>query len=153
MLGRRGPAQAAFTNPELRELGELARADVIVEPAEVQLDDESAAWLESDDATATARRNVEILRELRAAPGAAGKSAPDRAALPALAGRDRRRRATAPVTGLRVARNRVERCRDGTLRAVATGEHGDDRLRPGAALDRLPRQRRWTGSRSTSAAD
>src|SRR4051812_17061056 len=32
MLGRRGPAQAAFTNPELRELGELARADVIVNP-------------------------------------------------------------------------------------------------------------------------
>src|SRR5215218_5081335 len=27
LLGRRGPAQAAFTNPELRELGELTRAD------------------------------------------------------------------------------------------------------------------------------
>ena len=26
LLGRRGPAQAAFTNPELRELGELSRA-------------------------------------------------------------------------------------------------------------------------------
>ena len=28
LLGRRGPAQAAFTNPEVRELGELADADV-----------------------------------------------------------------------------------------------------------------------------
>src|SRR5580765_8026077 len=37
LLGRRGPAQAAFTNPELLELGELARADVIVHPSEVEL--------------------------------------------------------------------------------------------------------------------
>src|SRR5690606_6267567 len=29
MLGRRGPAQAAFTNPEVKELGELEEADVI----------------------------------------------------------------------------------------------------------------------------
>ena len=32
MLGRRGPAQAAFTNPELRELGEMTGADVHVDP-------------------------------------------------------------------------------------------------------------------------
>ena len=32
MLGRRGPAQAAFTPPELQELGELAGADVVVDP-------------------------------------------------------------------------------------------------------------------------
>ena len=37
ILGRRGPAQAAFTNPELRELGELTRADVVVDPAELEL--------------------------------------------------------------------------------------------------------------------
>ena len=38
VLGRRGPAQAAFTNPELLELGELADADVIVDPRDVELD-------------------------------------------------------------------------------------------------------------------
>ena len=32
MLGRRGPAQAAFTNPELLELGEMTDADVFVDP-------------------------------------------------------------------------------------------------------------------------
>jgi len=32
VLGRRGPAQAAFTNPEIRELGEMEDADVIVDP-------------------------------------------------------------------------------------------------------------------------
>ena len=36
VVGRRGPAQAAFTNPELRELGELADADVIVDPDELE---------------------------------------------------------------------------------------------------------------------
>src|ERR1700728_591574 len=35
IVGRRGPAQAAFTNPELLELGELADADVVVDPAEL----------------------------------------------------------------------------------------------------------------------
>ena len=56
ILGRRGPAQAAFTNPELRELGVLERADVIVDPAAldgVELTDEMSP---------TVHRNVEILR-------------------------------------------------------------------------------------------
>src|SRR5262249_38784034 len=43
LLGRRGPAQAAFTNPEVRELGELADADVVVLPEEVELDPLSRA--------------------------------------------------------------------------------------------------------------
>jgi ferredoxin/flavodoxin---NADP+ reductase len=43
LLGRRGPAQAAFTNPELRELGELQRADVQVDPAELELDEPAPA--------------------------------------------------------------------------------------------------------------
>ena len=38
ILGRRGPVQAAFTNPELRELGEMEDADVDVDPAELELD-------------------------------------------------------------------------------------------------------------------
>ena len=38
MLGRRGPAQAAFTNPEAKELGELPSADVYTPPAEAALD-------------------------------------------------------------------------------------------------------------------
>jgi ferredoxin/flavodoxin---NADP+ reductase len=61
VVGRRGPAQAAYTNPELRELGTLAAADVVVDPADVQLDEASAAWLEGDQADGRARRNVEIV--------------------------------------------------------------------------------------------
>jgi ferredoxin--NADP+ reductase len=64
MLGRRGPAQAAFTPPELKELGELGGADVIVDPADLELDPASEAALEAD--RARARRNVDILRDFAA---------------------------------------------------------------------------------------
>jgi ferredoxin--NADP+ reductase len=63
VLGRRGPVQAAFTNPEIKELGEMEDADVIVDPADVELDQASAAYLESDEADKTTRVNVETLRE------------------------------------------------------------------------------------------
>src|SRR5215218_10216869 len=58
IVGRRGPAQAAFTTPELQEMGELAAADVVVDPADIDLDEEVEAALETH-----ARRNVETLRE------------------------------------------------------------------------------------------
>jgi len=62
VLGRRGPAQAAFTNPEIKELGEMAGADVIVAPEEVALDDLSKAYLEANGER-SAERNVEILTQ------------------------------------------------------------------------------------------
>jgi ferredoxin/flavodoxin---NADP+ reductase len=68
IVGRRGPAQAAFTNPELLELGELADADVIVDPAE--LDRALAVHDAAADANITARRNVEILRSYAERPPA-----------------------------------------------------------------------------------
>ena len=61
MLGRRGPAQAAFTPPELQELGELAGADVIVDPQDLVLDAASQRALDQD--RERAKRNVEILNE------------------------------------------------------------------------------------------
>ncbi|MDX6476772.1 MAG: ferredoxin/flavodoxin---NADP+ reductase [Gaiellaceae bacterium] len=64
MLGRRGPVQAAFTPPELKELGELAGADVIVDPADLQLDAASERELEAD--RERARRNFELLQEYAA---------------------------------------------------------------------------------------
>jgi ferredoxin--NADP+ reductase len=63
VLGRRGPAQAAFTNPEVRELGELTEADIVIDPAEVELDDASREYVESDECDPTHRRNVEIFTE------------------------------------------------------------------------------------------
>ena len=66
VLGRRGPAQAAFTNPEIKELGEMEDADVVVDPADVELDPASRAFIESDEADKTSRVNVEILSKLAA---------------------------------------------------------------------------------------
>jgi ferredoxin/flavodoxin---NADP+ reductase len=64
MLGRRGPVQAAFTPPELKELGELAGADVIVDAADLELDSASERELEED--RERARRNVDLLHEYAA---------------------------------------------------------------------------------------
>src|SRR5213594_2176475 len=62
LLGRRGPAQAAFTNPEVRELGELADADVVALAEEVELDPLSRAAVERSQDRATLKK-VEILKE------------------------------------------------------------------------------------------
>jgi ferredoxin--NADP+ reductase len=59
LLGRRGPAQAAFTNPEIKELGELADADIVTRPNETKLDDLSAASIAGDRAS---KAKVEILQ-------------------------------------------------------------------------------------------
>src|SRR5439155_23374267 len=64
MLGRRGPVQAAFTPPELKELGELAGAEPVVDPADLVLDAASEAELEAD--RERARRNYELLQEYAA---------------------------------------------------------------------------------------
>jgi ferredoxin/flavodoxin---NADP+ reductase len=109
IVGRRGPLQAAFTNPELRELGEMTGVDVQVDPAEVDIE-------LPDDLEPTARRNVEILKGYaERPPGSASRRISLkflRSPLEILGdGED------GPVTGIRVSRNRIE-----NGRAVPTGE-------------------------------
>ena len=60
MLGRRGPAQAAFTNPEVRELGQMPGANVTVLPAEAQLDPLSREAVETAD-DRSLRKKLEII--------------------------------------------------------------------------------------------
>jgi ferredoxin/flavodoxin---NADP+ reductase len=118
VLGRRGPAQAAFTNPEVRELGEIKDADVDVDPAEVELDDLSRAYLASEEADITTRKNVEIFTEF-------SQRQPD--------GKRRRivlrfLRSPVEIQGegkverLIVARNELYRDEVGVIRARDTGE-------------------------------
>lgn len=111
MLGRRGPAQAKFTTKELRELGELPNADVVVRPEELELDEKSAASIAHDPAML---KNLEVLREFAARP---------------LSGKPRRihiRFFVSPVVVLgegRVQKIRLEKNRlDENLNAVGTGE-------------------------------
>jgi ferredoxin/flavodoxin---NADP+ reductase len=57
IVGRRGPAQASWTTQELKEMGELAGADVSVDPAELE------GAVEDDTHT---QRNMDVLREFAA---------------------------------------------------------------------------------------
>jgi ferredoxin/flavodoxin---NADP+ reductase len=62
IVGRRGPAQASFTNPELRELDELGDVDVVVDSTEL----EHALATPDPNMDPTAERNVKLLREYAA---------------------------------------------------------------------------------------
>lgn len=67
VIGRRGPAQAKFTNKELKELGELANADALLDPRALELNPASLAELEVK-ANVVSAKNVEIFREWAARP-------------------------------------------------------------------------------------
>ncbi|MEX1142593.1 MAG: FAD-dependent oxidoreductase [Thermoleophilaceae bacterium] len=116
ILGRRGPAQAAFTNPELRELGELTDADVVVEPFE--LDSHSARSIEGEG-DITPRRNVEILQDF-AAREPEGK--PKRVILRFLVS-PVEIRGDGRVEQLEIVHNELVHSGDGGMRAQATDEH------------------------------
>jgi ferredoxin--NADP+ reductase len=115
VLGRRGPAQTSFTTPELLELGEMTDADVYVDSRDVELDELSRGWLESEAASATARKNVDILTGYAACEPEGRRR---RIVLRFLAspleilGTDK-------VEGIRICRNTL-RDEDGALRACST---------------------------------
>jgi ferredoxin--NADP+ reductase len=117
MIGRRGPAQAKFTTKELRELGELPSADIVVDPAEADLDafDPTGASSRLAESDRHVRGNVAVIRDW------AGRT-PD--------GRLRRLSVrfwlrpveiigAEHVTGLRLERTRL----DESGRVVGTGEY------------------------------
>jgi ferredoxin/flavodoxin---NADP+ reductase len=118
VLGRRGPAQAAFTNPEVRELGEMVDADIDIPAEEMELDELSREWLDSDDADPTNRRNVEIFTDF-SGRDPEGKS--KRISMRFL-------RSPIEIQGdekverIVVGRNELQRDESGRIRAVDTGE-------------------------------
>ncbi len=115
VVGRRGPAQASWTTQELKEMGELAGADVAVDPAELELDPASEAALEQDT---NARRNLDVLRDF-ATRQPTGKPVTLRFRFflsPVALHGDRK------VEAIELVRNRLEE-RDGRPAAVPTEEH------------------------------
>lgn len=66
VLGRRGPAQAAFTNAEVKELGELDGADFVLLPEETALDPLSMEAVGQSDEPALVKK-VELLQGFAAA--------------------------------------------------------------------------------------
>ncbi|WP_420879373.1 FAD-dependent oxidoreductase [Rhodococcus sp. (in: high G+C Gram-positive bacteria)] len=63
IVGRRGPAQAAYTNPELIALGQMADVDIVVDPDEVILDAASRAWVDGPDSEPSERLKVRQAEE------------------------------------------------------------------------------------------
>ncbi len=61
MIGRRGPAQAAFTPQEAKELGELELTEVVIDAADLDLSEADEAELEMNPAK---RKNVAMMRDL-----------------------------------------------------------------------------------------
>jgi len=111
VLGRRGPAQAAFTPGELKELGELEVADPIVDPAD--LDEEAVVGEEAN------KGNLDLLRAYAARsprPGAKRLHlrflvSPTEVVAESSGG----------VAGLALERNRLEARPDGSVVARGTG--------------------------------
>jgi ferredoxin--NADP+ reductase len=113
MLGRRGAAQGKFTTKELRELGELDNADLIIDPAEVAVDADSLKSIEGDT---VAQANLKFLQAHAGRP---------------TTGKPRRvhiRFCVSPVellgdgqvAAVRLETNRLEAA-NGSIRAVGTG--------------------------------
>jgi ferredoxin--NADP+ reductase len=115
VVGRRGPAQAAFTNPELLELGELADADVVVDADEL----ERGLAIEDPNMDPTAERNVAVLREYAARPPAGKRR---RIVLRFLLSPIELLGNGEGVRGVVLGRNDLVPGESGSLRAVPTGE-------------------------------
>jgi ferredoxin--NADP+ reductase len=116
VLGRRGPVQAAWTSTELGEMGDLAGADIRVDPDELVLEPASEAELAAS--SNLVQRNVEILRVFAARePEGKPRSVRLRFRVSpvAILGEDR-------VEGVEIVRNRLEADGDGQVRAVGTDE-------------------------------
>ena len=112
VLGRRGPAQAAFTSSELRELGHIDGVELRVDPEDARLDPLSQSWLD-EEGTFTARKNVELLGEFAARPPL--PDAKRRIVLRFLRS-PLELRGTGRVEEIDVGRNEIVRTDDGSLR-------------------------------------
>jgi len=116
VVGRRGPAQAAYTGSELLALTQLSGVDVIVDPEDLILDDVTRAELDSPDAKASTVFKVKLLNELAQKTPVEGRK---RIVLTFLSsptevtGEDR-------AVGVKLVRNTLLRDAGGTIRARAT---------------------------------
>jgi ferredoxin--NADP+ reductase len=124
VVGRRGPAQAAFTNPELLELGVMEGVDVIVEEEEL----ERALAIHDENMDPTAERNVKVLREYAARqPEGRARRIVLRFLLSPV-----ELTGSGSVSGVVLERNELIADESGALRARPTGE--TETLRAGLVL-------------------
>ncbi|MGH7964233.1 MAG: FAD-dependent oxidoreductase [Candidatus Binatia bacterium] len=118
LLGRRGPAQAAFTNPEIRELAEIKGADLVVRPDELELDELSREFL-AQAHEKTYQGNMDILTaQISKGEGPQPRKIRARFFVSPVAVLG-----TEHVEGVRLEKNRLIKDAQGTLKAQGTGEY------------------------------
>lgn len=112
VLGRRGPAQAAFTNPELRELENLEDADLLTLPGEAQPDPLTLEELERKPDRATQTKIELIKKASERVPSKSKKIIIRFLVSPTeiIGGEDNK------VKSVKVVKNRLYRSDDGSLR-------------------------------------
>ncbi len=116
VLGRRGAAQASFTNPEIKELGKLAGVDMIVDPQNIELDPLSRAAVEENRLIAA---NLECLREYAARTE---HIAPRRITMRFLVSPVEIVGVNGRITSVRIEHNELVAASNGELRAKGTGK-------------------------------
>ena len=122
LLGRRGPAQAAFSPKEIQEVCAVEGCDTVVADEDAALDDVSRAWLEAD-APASAKKNLDILVEQsKKGEGDAPRKVRCRFLVSpvSFAGEDGR------VTSVRLEHGALSADDKGTPRARGTGRFSDE---------------------------
>ncbi|MEP7216875.1 MAG: FAD-dependent oxidoreductase [Anaerolineaceae bacterium] len=119
VLGRRGPAQAAFTTPEIKEFGALSDVDVIVRPEEAALDPLSQAFVEGANDRALSRK-IELIQGYAAGtPSGRSRRAFFRFLVSPVELLDN---GGGTVAGVRIVRNVLKGSGSGSLSAEPTGE-------------------------------
>ncbi len=117
MLGRRGPAQAKFTTKELRELTELDNAALVINPADLELDEASEASLENDN---NSKNNIKVMRQFLEEHDGVDTSKARRLHLKFLVS-PKELSGDGKVESVQLEKNRLEN-QDGYLNSVGTGE-------------------------------
>jgi len=115
ILGRRGPEQASFTPPELKEFGEMEDVDTVVAPEEL-----AGCVIPEAAGNTQQEKNLKILQSYAAqSPGGKAKKLHLRfrvSPTEIIPGADGK------VAGLVLEKNRIEVQPDGTVSARGTGE-------------------------------
>ncbi len=118
MLGRRGPAQAAFTNPELKELANLQDADLLALADEIELDPFTLTELKEKPDSATEKK-LTLLRDASQRVPSKSKKITIRflvSPVEIIAGDSGR------VKSVKVVKNKLYRSEDGSVRPRPTDQ-------------------------------
>ena len=115
MVGRRGPIQGKFTSQELRELGNLKNASLILDPKQLELDHASIQTVERSP---VAKRNFMILKEF----STSFQKGKNRELHMIFLASPQKIVGTNSVEAIKLETNRLETSPDGYIKAIGTGK-------------------------------